>query len=192
MRSAIQRSIALPQAKIAPTHENDSANDADATLCGRANAMAIAAIASAFQENVARPQARAQSAAVAIVAARTAGSASPLHQAKAQIAATAIAHASARGSAKSESAPRTSAATAPTCNPAVTSTCTVPVSWNSSRRSGGKAARSPHNSPATTEAPGSPRCDASCACAHSCARAGHARASHGEPDATERTAALSI
>src|SRR5580698_1355219 len=73
-RASIQRSSGAAQAKIAPTHENESANEIVATLAGRRKVIASAAIASVFQENVARPNARAASAAVAIVAARTAGS----------------------------------------------------------------------------------------------------------------------
>ena len=172
-----QRSKGAAQAKIAPTHENESANEADATLDGRAKAMTIAAIASAFQEKVARPQARAASAAVAIVAARTAGSCAPLHQTKSQTMAIAMAHVSARGMASALRSNVTSAVTAPKCKPAVTRTCTVPVSWNSARSAGGIAARSPHNSPDTTEAAGSPNRRRNCSCAQACARANHVRAS---------------
>ncbi len=74
-----QRSSGPAHVKIAPTQEKESANEAVATLAGRANVTASAAIASAFHESVARPKARAVSAAVAIVAARTAGSCAPLH-----------------------------------------------------------------------------------------------------------------
>ncbi len=123
-----QRSSGPAQVKIAPTHENESANEAVATLAGRANATTSAAIASAFHENVARPKARAVNAAVAIVAARIAGSCAPLHQTKSQTTAIAQRHVAQRGIASSVSKPNASAATAPRCKPAVTKTCTVPVS----------------------------------------------------------------
>ena len=64
-----------------------------------------------------------------------------------------------------------SAATTPRCNPAVTRMCTVPVSWNSSCNSGGIAERSPHNSPATTDACGSGKYVRNCANAQPCIRA---------------------
>ncbi len=91
--------------------------------------------------------------------------------------AIAIAHVSARGMASAPRSNVTSAVTAPKCKPAVTRTCTVPVSWNSARSAGGIAARSPHNSPDTTEAAGSPNRRRSCSCAQACARASHVRAS---------------
>ncbi len=94
MRLSSQRSNGPAHAKIAPTHENESANDAVATLCGRTIVITTAAIANVFHENVARPQARAQSAALAIVAARSAGSCAPLHQTKVQISAIAVRHVS--------------------------------------------------------------------------------------------------
>jgi hypothetical protein len=100
MRSSIQRSSHPAHAKIAPTHENDRAKDALATLCGRATVTTIAATASAFQEKVARPHARAASAAVAIVAARSAGSCAPLHHTKIQTSTIATAHDIQRGSAR--------------------------------------------------------------------------------------------
>ena len=68
-----RRSSGRAQTKIAATHENESANDAPATAGGRASAIAAAAIASTFHESAGRPQARAPSAAVSMVAARTAG-----------------------------------------------------------------------------------------------------------------------
>ena len=79
---ASARSSGFAIAKIAPTHENESANEAVATLSGRTSATKAAAMASEFQENAARPKARAVSATVTIVAARMAGSCAPLHSAK--------------------------------------------------------------------------------------------------------------
>ena len=128
MRASIHRSSGRAQTKIALTHENESANEAVATLAGRANASASAASANAFQENVARPNARAASTAVAIVAARTAGSCPPLHATKPQIIAVAAMHAAQRGAVSIPSSANAIAATAPRWSPAVTKTWTVPVS----------------------------------------------------------------
>src|SRR5579862_127311 len=127
-RASIHCSSAGAQTKIAPTQENESANDAVATLAGFTNATTSAAIASAFHENVARPHARAASAAVAIDAARIAGNCPPLHSTNSHTQAAAIAHVTARGIEKSERSATHNAAAEPTCSPAVTSTCTVPVS----------------------------------------------------------------
>jgi hypothetical protein len=77
----------------------------------------------------------------------------------------------------------------PRCKPAVTKTCTVPVSWNSERNAGGSAARSPHSSPARSDAAGSPSPSRSRACAHSCARASQTCALGGDWAPAERIAA---
>jgi hypothetical protein len=87
-----------------------------------------AAMASAFQENVARPQARATSTTLAMIAARSAGNCAPLQATKAQSRAIAAMHADQRGIDSDTSNARQSAVTKPTCKPAVTKTCTVPVS----------------------------------------------------------------
>src|SRR6202035_3830495 len=96
-RVSIQRSNDPAQAKIAPTHEKESANDAVATLAGRKQTTISAAAARAFHDSVARPQARPTSAAVAMLAALTAGSWPPLHHTNVHDSAIAKPHVTARG-----------------------------------------------------------------------------------------------
>lgn len=125
--ACIRRSSGFATAKIAPTHENESAKEAVATLSGRTSATNAAAIAREFQDSAERPKARAVSATVTITAARIAGNCAPLQSAKPHTARMARAHVTRRGGMPSENSASASAATAPRCNPAVTSTCTVPV-----------------------------------------------------------------
>lgn len=87
-----------------------------------------AATISVFHENALRPQARAVSAQVAIVAARSAGNSSPLNAVKAQTPTMPAQHAKTRGARSCVAHHASTSATSPTCSPAVTSTCTVPVS----------------------------------------------------------------
>ena len=65
--------IGLANAKIAATHENESANDTLVSDVGPIAVTTIAAAASAFHDVASRPAARARSANDNIVAARTDG-----------------------------------------------------------------------------------------------------------------------
>src|SRR5271170_7284962 len=89
-------SIGLAHAKIAPTQQNESQNDALVIPLGFAARTTMAAIASVRHEMLARPQARAVRATDAIVAARSAGTSSPLNVAKAHTESRASEHPSAR------------------------------------------------------------------------------------------------
>ena len=154
-RASIQRSSGPAHAKIAPTHENESAKDAVATLCGRANATTIAAIASAFHDKVARPHARAASAAARHRrrAHRRQLRAAPPHERPRRVA---IADAARRASAAARAA-RAPRATERRDHAQVQTggdQARAPFRSLGTRRAtpAASAARSPHSSPATSDA----------------------------------------
>ncbi len=186
-----QRSSARPSglanSRIAPTHENDSANETELTEAGQAMATTSAASANAFHDASRAPQARANSATDTITAARCDGRCAPLSQAYATTHGIAASDAATRGMAHSRKAPNTRPAITPRWSPAVTSTCTVPVAWNSSRTSAGSVPRSPQSAPATTVASGSRSASRSRADNSARSRAGHVRASRGSGGARATT-----
>ena len=92
-----------------------------------------------------------------------------------------------RGTRASRSMNSARPAITPRCSPAVTSTCTVPVAWKSSRSSRGSVPRSPHSAPATTVASGSRNTERNRADNAARARAAHARTSCGSGGARATT-----